>query len=140
MSKDLMNLIAKEIPAALETMTSLQIVELINKKLELDGDAALLHHDFIAKVPQVLGVGGGLEFQATYLDDSNRQSTYFILPMREVYLMLMTYNYDYDVQAAMGRKGARTNEAKASIEEGLGKGYVKTVPLCTKGGNQKLMS
>ena len=36
-----------------------------------------------------------------------------------------------DVLQAMGRKGVRTNEAKTSIDEGLGEGYIKTVPLQT---------
>ena len=34
-----------------------------------------------------------------------------------------------DVLQAMDRKGVRTNEAKSSIDEGLGDGYVKTVPI-----------
>lgn len=43
-----------------------------------------------------------------------------------------------DVLNAMGRKGTRTNEAKASIEAGLGDGYVKTVSIVDSlGRNQK---
>lgn len=41
-----------------------------------------------------------------------------------------------DVLQAMDRKGTRSNEAKASIDDGLGDGYVKTVPLQTAGGKQ----
>ena len=43
-----------------------------------------------------------------------------------------------DVLTAMGRKGSRTNEAKASVDDGLGKGHVKTVPLQTAGGLQEI--
>lgn len=79
-----------------ETMTSLEIVELINKKRELDGEPALRHYSFIVKVHKVLGSGGVLKFQSTYLDDFNRQVKFFIFPMREAYLMLEAYRYDYD--------------------------------------------
>jgi prophage antirepressor-like protein len=44
-----------------------------------------------------------------------------------------------DVIEALGRKGTRTNEARSSIEQGLGDGYVKTVPLQTSGGVQNVI-
>lgn len=43
-----------------------------------------------------------------------------------------------DVLDAMLRKGSRANEAKSSIEDGLGEGHVKTVPLQTAGGLQEI--
>lgn len=42
-----------------------------------------------------------------------------------------------DVLQAMGRKGARTNEAKSSIKAGLGDGCSKVHPLLTAGGIQE---
>lgn len=43
-----------------------------------------------------------------------------------------------DVLSAMDRKGVRTNEAQASISDGLGDGYVKTVPIVDSlGRNQE---
>ena len=59
-----------EIPTAVETMTSLEIVHLINKGREITGgEAELAHSHFMEKVPQVLGKGDEPKFRSVYLGD-----------------------------------------------------------------------
>lgn len=84
-----------EVSGAL-TMSSLELVEFINsERLMVDGDNAvtLRHDNFMAKVPEVLGVDAG-KFSGVYLDTRNREAPCYNFPKREACLMAMSYSYD----------------------------------------------
>lgn len=69
----LKKLLVKEIPKAIEVMSSLQVVDLINHKRGLDGGQAVLaHSDFMKKVPQVLGQEGLGNFSSSYFNSQNK--------------------------------------------------------------------
>lgn len=74
------------------TMTSLELVDFINAQ---EGRQDLTHANFMAKVPKVLGEGGVIQFQDTYVHPQNGQ-TYpcYRLPKREACLMAMSYSYE----------------------------------------------
>ena len=76
------------------TMTSLELVDFINDQRDT-AEAELTHANFMAKVPKVLGEGGLIQFQDTYVQAQNGQ-TYpcFKLPKREACLMAMSYSYE----------------------------------------------
>jgi phage antirepressor YoqD-like protein len=76
------------------TMTSLELVDFINSQRDT-AEAELTHANFMAKVPKVLGEGGLIQFQDTYVQAQNGQ-TYpcFKLPKREACLMAMSYSYE----------------------------------------------
>ena len=96
----LKELLVKEIPKAIEVMSSLQVVDLINHKRGLDGGQAVLaHSDFMKKVPQVLGQEGLGNFSSSYFNSQNKPQPCYSFPKRESYLMLMSY--DYELQAAV---------------------------------------
>ena len=96
----LKELLVKEIPKAIEVMSSLQVVDLINHKRGLDGGQAVLaHSDFMKKVPQVLGLDNEGNFSSVYLAGNNERRKCYSFPKRESYLMLMSY--DYELQAAV---------------------------------------
>lgn len=88
------NVVNIAVPGEAITMTSLELVQFINNQRAV-GDAELTHANFIAKVPKVLGEGGLIQFQETYLHPQNGQ-TYpcFRFPKREACLMAMSYSYD----------------------------------------------
>jgi len=79
------------------TITSLEIVALINASRSED-QPVLLHKNFLAKVPRVLGP----ETSAKFLAHINvagprggfRQSPIYSLPQREACLMAMSYSYE----------------------------------------------
>lgn len=54
------------------TMSSLEMVDYINSQRG-DGEAELRHDNFMAKVPKVLGDGGLIHFQDTYVHPQNGQ-------------------------------------------------------------------
>lgn len=100
MMNNLKQLLVREIPIAVETMSSLQIVRLINMKRELDGNEIILHHrSFMAKVPKVLGKEDAKNFLHIYLDTYSRETPCYSFPRREAMLMMMSY--DYDLQSAV---------------------------------------
>ncbi len=76
------------------TMTSLELVELINSQRK-EGEGLLTHDNFMAKVPKVLGDGGVLQLKDTYTHPQNGQ-TYpcYRFPKREACLMAMSYSYE----------------------------------------------
>lgn len=80
------------------TMSSLELVDIINKVREQEGKAILAHSDFMKKVKEVLGEGAG-NFSCTYLSSQNKQLPCYRLPKREAHLMVMSENYK--VQAAV---------------------------------------
>lgn len=75
------------------TMTSLELVQFINNQRDV-GEPELLHKNFMAKVPNVLGEGCA-KFLADYVHHQNGQ-TYpcYKFPKREACLMAMSYSYD----------------------------------------------
>lgn len=76
------------------TMSSLELVDFININRQ-HGDPELRHDNFMTKVPKVLGEGGLLNLQDTYIHPQNGQ-TYpcYNFPKREACLMAMSYSYD----------------------------------------------
>lgn len=72
------------------TMSSVQLVEVINEYRKLEGNTVILRHsDFLVKVGKELD-GDERNFSSTYLDASNRQSKCYDLPKDECMLMLMS--------------------------------------------------
>lgn len=91
------------------TMTSLELVDLINDHRRTQAEAAgqpfpskgfakLEHSDFLKKVPDVLGLGAG-KFSGTYLDVQNKERPCYRFPKREACLLAMSYSYE--LQAAV---------------------------------------
>lgn len=91
------------------TMTSLELVDLINDHRKAQAEAAgqpfpskgfakLEHADFLKKVPDVLGLGAG-KFSGTYLDVQNKERPCYRFPKREACLLAMSYSYE--LQAAV---------------------------------------
>ncbi len=60
--------------ARVVTMSSLELVEFINSQRG-EGEAELRHDNFMAKVPQVLGEEGALNFKGTYRDVQNNSNS-----------------------------------------------------------------
>jgi hypothetical protein len=82
-----------------QTMTSLEIVALINELRE-EGSAELRHDNFMGKATKVLGEEGVLNFKDTYINTQNGQEYHCLaLPKREATLMIMSESYK--VQAAV---------------------------------------
>lgn len=76
------------------TMTSLELVEMINLSRE-DDEAELKHNDFLKKVPKVLGEEGLGNFSQTYKHPQNGQEyPCYRFPKREACLMAMSYSYE----------------------------------------------
>ncbi len=75
------------------TMSSLEIVRLINDSRGED-QAVLLHKNFLAKVPEVLGADHSAKFLAQYKDSTGRSLPCYRMPKREACLMAMSYSYE----------------------------------------------
>ena len=79
------------------TMSSLEMVEYINS-MRQPGEAELLHRNFMAKVPAVIGIEAAAKFSASafYTNGTGAQvpRTIFNFPKREACLMAMSYSYD----------------------------------------------
>lgn len=75
------------------TMTSLELVDYINSQRG-EGDAALRHDHFMAKVPKVLGEIAAPNFRGSYQGQDNTERPCYIFPKREACLMAMSYSYD----------------------------------------------
>src|SRR5687768_17326092 len=82
-----------KIENAAVTMSSLELVEFINSQRK-EGEAELLHKNFLAKVPQVLGEEGSAKFSANLPDVYGRDRRGYRLPKREACLMAMSYSYE----------------------------------------------
>lgn len=91
------------------SMTSLELVDFINDDRKQQALAAgmtfpnegypkLLHKNFLAKVPEVLGERSA-KYSADLPDGYNRPRRGYILPKREACLMAMSYSYE--LQAAV---------------------------------------
>lgn len=91
------------------TMTSLELVDFINSHRKQQAEQAgqpfassdfpeLLHKNFLAKVPEVLGERSA-EFSADLPDNYGRPRRGYRFPKRESCLMAMSYSYD--LQAAV---------------------------------------
>jgi phage antirepressor YoqD-like protein len=74
------------------TMSSLEMVDYINSQRG-DGEAELRHDNFMAKVPQVLGVFAP-KFLGTQTYGNNNTRAVYNFPKREACLMAMSYSYD----------------------------------------------
>lgn len=75
------------------TMTSLELVDYINST-RAEGEPELLHKNFIAKVPQVLGEETSAKFLADLPDSYGRPRRGYRFPKREACLMAMSYSYE----------------------------------------------
>lgn len=75
------------------TMSSLELVEFINSQRK-EGEAELLHKNFLAKVPQVLGEETSAKFSADLPDSYGRGRRGYRFPKREACLMAMSYSYE----------------------------------------------
>ncbi len=73
--------------------TSLELVDFINSQRG-EGEAELLHKNFFAKVPQVLGEETSAKFLADLPDSYGRPRKGYRFPKREACLMAMSYSYD----------------------------------------------
>ncbi|WFS20657.1 hypothetical protein P9K38_10075 [Pseudomonas sp. 905_Psudmo1] len=91
-------------PVISATMTSLELVDLINDYRKLQADAAgqrfpskgfakLEHKHFLDKVPEVLGERSA-EFSADLPDSYGRPRRGYRFPKREACLMAMSYSYE----------------------------------------------
>jgi len=80
------------------TMTSLEIVDLINKTRE-KGSATLLHKDFLRKVIKVLGAEPAKNFAGQFKAANGEMRKCYYLSKREATLMVMSESYK--VQAAL---------------------------------------
>lgn len=82
------------------SLSSLQLVQMINEHRQSIGDNSILRHDhFMAKVPKVLGEGGLPKFRDTYTNHQNGQKyPCYIFPKREACLMAMSYSYELQAQ------------------------------------------
>ena len=87
------------------TMTSLELVDFINEDRKAraesagaifpsSGFAKLEHKDFLAKVPQVLGLDTSEKFSADLPDSYGRSRRGYRFPKREACLMAMSYSYE----------------------------------------------
>lgn len=96
------------------TMTSLELVEFINSQRK-PGEPELTHANFLAKVPKVLGEGGLIHFQDTYLHPQNGQKyPCYRFPKRESCLMAMSYSYDLQAKV-FDRMTALEEQVKNSV-------------------------
>ncbi|WP_081007711.1 phage antirepressor KilAC domain-containing protein [Comamonas testosteroni] len=86
-------------------MTSLELVDFINEdrkaraeavgaQFPSPGFAKLEHKDFLAKVPQVLGLDTSEKFSADLPDSYGRSRRGYRFPKREACLMAMSYSYE----------------------------------------------
>lgn len=77
------------------TISSLEIVDVINEHRKFDEKPVLLRHDhFMAKVIQVLGEEDAPKFRGIYQDSMNRTKPCYHFPKREACLMAMSYSYE----------------------------------------------
>ena len=92
------------------TMSSLEMVDYINSTRK-EGEAELLHKNFLAKVPQVLGKETSAKFLADLPDGYGRSRKGYRFPKREACLMAMSYSYE--LQAKVYDKMTELEQAQA---------------------------
>ena len=92
------------------TMTSLELVDFINDHRK-EGEATLLHKQFLEKVPKVLGEETSAKFLADLPDAYGRPRKGYRFPKREACLMAMSYSYD--LQAMVFDRMTALEEAAA---------------------------
>jgi len=95
------------------TMTSLELVEFINNQRINEDEPVLLHKNFLAKVPQVLGEETSAKFSADLPDAYGRPRKGYKFPKREACLMAMSYSYD--LQAKVFDKMSALESKKLSL-------------------------
>ena len=82
-----------------QTMSSLELVKIINTIRKAEGNTSELRHDhFMDKIVKVLGEDHP-NFRGIYLDSMNREKPCYYLPKRESNLMVISESYK--VQAAV---------------------------------------
>ncbi len=82
------------------TMSSLEIVKVVNTIRKSEGNnTELRHDDFMRKVSDVLGELNATKFLGTQIYGNNNRRNIYNLPKREA--MLMAMSYSYSVQAAV---------------------------------------
>ncbi len=107
-------------------MTSLELVDFINQQRK-EGEPELLHKNFLAKVPDVLG-GTSADFSADLPDAYGRPRRGYRFPKREACLMAMSYSYDmhakvFDRMAGLAAKQTEfllTRKIGSVISSGYG--------------------
>ena len=103
------------------TMSSLEIVELINRERKAEADrnpgqkwVELRHDNFMAKVPKILGESAAPKFLGTakYAKGNNSfgERSIYNLPQREAFLMVMSESYElqaklYDANQELKKLG-----------------------------------
>ncbi len=92
------------------TMSSLEIVELINKTRE-KASAVLLHKDFLRKVAKVLGAEPAKNFAGQFKAANGEMRKCYNLPKREATLMVMSESHN--VQAAIYDRMVELEDVKA---------------------------
>ena len=82
------------------TMSSLEIVNLINQERKLESERTglkwieLRHDTFMSKVPKVLGENHAPKFSGTQKYGKNNTRLIYNLPQREAFLMVMSESYE----------------------------------------------
>jgi hypothetical protein len=82
-----------------QTMTSLELVNLINSVRIEEGRKQIRHNDFMAKMLKVLGEEAARNFSHSYIGKDGTTRPCYALPKRESNLMVMSESYK--VQAAV---------------------------------------
>ena len=105
------------------TMSSLEMVDYINSTRK-EGEAELLHKNFLAKVPQVLGKETSAKFLADLPDGYGRSRKGYRFPKREACLMAMSYSYElqakvYDKMTELEQVQAQQPAIPQTLPEAL---------------------
>lgn len=109
-------MVTAEITKPIETMTSLEVVSLINKGRLIKGDSSPLRHThFMEKVSQVLGKDDEPNFRSVYLGGNGQERKCYNFPRRETMLMLMSYSYE--LQAAVYDRMEELEQTKAPVKQ-----------------------
>ena len=128
------------------TMTSIELVEFINAQRKADAEAAgmdfpskgfseLMHKNFLAKVPEVLGAATSAKFLADLPDSYGRLQPAYIFPKREACLMAMSYSYDLQAKV-FDRMTALEAQAEAMVRFKLPKTYSEAMRLAADQAEQ----
>lgn len=94
-------------------MSSLELVDFINAQRK-EGEAALRHADFLAKVPKVLGESLSENFRSAYKDSTGRKLPCYNFPKREACLMIPN-----GIIATILTSAKHLNLQKKSVAEGI---------------------
>ncbi len=98
------------------TMTSLELVELINSQRKED-EATLAHSDFLKKVPIVLGESVAGNFSCYYTALNGKQNRCYNFPKREACLMAMSYSYDLQAKVFDRMTELEAEKAKSLLPD-----------------------